>query len=148
MPRTIWSMALPEASLRQNQICTKPDGRVELQNVKGKGGKIRNVAVIPGLEAAVTRYADAMSRERVFGKVPQNMDVHSYRREYAMEMYKVQQRHLRRTEDRRLEKLPPSERYHCRKDKAGVVYDKRIMRYVSQQLGHNRISVIAGHYLD
>ena len=135
------------ASLRQNQICTKAGGRVELQNVKGKGGKIRNIAVISGMEAAVIKYADAASQERVFRKVPQNMDVHSYRREYAAEMYRTQQRHLQRTEGRVLEKLPSSELYHCRKDKAGIVYDKRIMRYVSRQLGHNRISVIAGHYL-
>ena len=38
--------------------------------------------------------------------------------------------------------------YRCKKDRRGVVYDKKVMLYVSRQLGHNRISVIAGHYLD
>ncbi|MFR2966941.1 MAG: hypothetical protein ACLTK0_11455 [Anaerovoracaceae bacterium] len=31
---------------------------------------------------------------------------------------------------------------------AGRGHDKKVMLYVSRQLGHNRISVIAGHYLD
>ena len=38
--------------------------------------------------------------------------------------------------------------YRCKKDRRGVVYDKKVMLYASRQLGHNRISVIAGHYLD
>jgi hypothetical protein len=39
------------------------------------------------------------------------------------------------------------EKYICRKDKAGIVYDRRAMKIVSKQLGHNRISVIASDYL-
>ena len=40
-----------------------------------------------------------------------------------------------------------TDRYVCRRDRAGVVYDKAAMLQVSRMLGHNRISVIAGHYL-
>ena len=43
--------------------------------------------------------------------------------------------------------LERSERYVCRCDRAGVVYDKAAMKQVSRFLGHNRIEVIAGHYL-
>lgn len=43
--------------------------------------------------------------------------------------------------------IPPADRYVCRRDRAGVVYDKAAMLQVSRMLGHNRISVIAGHYL-
>lgn len=39
------------------------------------------------------------------------------------------------------------EKYFCKKDRRGVVYDRRAMPQVSRQLGHNRISVIAEHYL-
>lgn len=36
----------------------------------------------------------------------------------------------------------------ARRTRRGVVYDKKVMLYVSRQLGHNRISIIAGHYLE
>ena len=109
---------------------------------------MRNVAVVAGLESAVSKYADALSKARVFSKVPTNMDVHSYRRKYAMALYKSHQAHLEKIEGRKFEELPFYEKYYCRRDKAGICYDKKVMAYVSQQLGHNRINVIAGHYLD
>jgi len=34
-----------------------------------------------------------------------------------------------------------------RKDRAGVVLDRAAMAKVSKWLGHNRLDVIAGHYL-
>ncbi|MBQ0028247.1 MAG: hypothetical protein KBS96_06555 [Lachnospiraceae bacterium] len=43
--------------------------------------------------------------------------------------------------------LDSKEKYICRKDKAGVVYDRQAMLYASRQLGHNRIDVIANSYL-
>lgn len=48
---------------------------------------------------------------------------------------------------RPIESLERAEKYICRKDKAGIVYDRRAMKIVSKQLGHNRISVIASDYL-
>jgi len=39
------------------------------------------------------------------------------------------------------------EKYYCKSDLKGVVYDKRAMMKVSQLLGHNRINVIASNYL-
>lgn len=38
-------------------------------------------------------------------------------------------------------------RYTCRNDLAGTVYDRRAMFVVSAALGHNRESIVAGHYL-
>lgn len=43
--------------------------------------------------------------------------------------------------------LDTKEKYICRKDKAGVTYDRQAMKYASNQLGHNRIDVIAYSYL-
>lgn len=37
--------------------------------------------------------------------------------------------------------------YVCRGDLQGIVYDRKAMEIASKALGHNRISVIAGHYL-
>ena len=39
------------------------------------------------------------------------------------------------------------EKYFMRADRKGDVYDREAMEKVSKQLGHNRIDVIAGHYL-
>ncbi len=39
------------------------------------------------------------------------------------------------------------EKYYMRDDRKGDVYDREAMEKVSKQLGHNRIDVIAGHYL-
>ena len=38
--------------------------------------------------------------------------------------------------------------YYCRKDKKGLWYDKEAIKITSKALGHNRISVIAEHYLN
>ena len=46
-----------------------------------------------------------------------------------------------------VEDIPPEDRYICRKDKAGIIYDRKAMLYASKQLGHNRIDVIANSYL-
>lgn len=44
--------------------------------------------------------------------------------------------------------IPKCDRYYCKKDKKGIWYDKEAMKITSRALGHNRISVIAGHYLN
>ena len=49
---------------------------------------------------------------------------------------------------RPLDTLARKEKYFCKRDRRGVVYDRRAMLQVSRQLGHNRISVIVGHYWD
>ena len=76
---------------------------------------------------------------RVWDKIPQVMDVHKYRSDYATSMYKSLARDTT--------KLSKKELYFCRKDLKGVWYDKLAMYKTSKALGHNRISVIAGHYL-
>ena len=77
--------------------------------------------------------------EKVWSKVPNGADIHSYRSQYATKMYNSLAR------DR--EQIPKGDRYCCRGDLKGVWYDKQAMREVSNALGHDRISVIAGHYI-
>ena len=76
---------------------------------------------------------------KVWVKVPQNADIHSYRADYASRIYLKYARPI--------EELPRKERYICRKDKRGVVYDRAAMLEASRALGHNRISVVGEHYL-
>lgn len=100
----------------------------------GKGGKIREVPVLPGheqavLDAVVGRDPD----ERVFVRIPGRIDVHSYRREYAQALY------LYYAPGRQLP--PATGRLHPQD------YDRTAAQRVSWALGHNRIDVVARHYL-
>jgi len=48
---------------------------------------------------------------------------------------------------RPIEQISKKDRYYCRNDLKGIVYDKRATAIASRVLGHNRIGVVAGHYL-
>ena len=43
---------------------------------------------------------------------------------------------------RPVHQIPRKDRYVCRADCKGCVYDKRAMRTVSKALGHNRLGVV------
>lgn len=119
------------------------DGALYVAVISGsKGGRAREVPVLDEYREAVEtafRAAEERPDGRVWPSVPVHADIHAYRAEYATKLY----RRLARP----VEQIPKQDRYCCRRDLKGVVYDKRAMRKVSQALGHNRISVIAGHYL-
>ena len=114
------------------------DGKLYVLQVKGKNGKIRDIEVLPGHYGDVAKFAGP-GNSRIFPEIPSHMDTHGYRREYAAAFYKLVARPL--------DSLDKKQKYFCRNDKRGVVYDRAAMLYVSRQLGHNRISVIAGNYL-
>lgn len=102
---------------------------------------MRRIEVIPNYEKAILDAAKGKGLEdRIFSRVPSHMDVHGYRREYAQALYNSLARPV--------DKIPKRDKYICRGDKKGVIYDKKAMLCVSRQLGHNRISIIAGHHLN
>lgn len=119
--------------------CKYRSGNLYIIVRKGKGGKNRLVPVLSEYQALVTKLMQSAADDFVFDKVPNGMDVHSYRAEYATALYE----RLRRP----MFDIPYDERYLCRKDRKGTILDKRAMLEVSRALGHNRISVIAEHYL-
>lgn len=116
-------------------------GRLFVRVINGKGGKKRWVPFCGTLkeEKLVVDLMTQASATKVFPYVHSKADIHGYRSVYACKLYK--------TYARPTETLKSSEKYVCRKDKAGVVYDKKAMQIVSRALGHNRISVIANSYL-
>lgn len=79
------------------------------------------------------------SNSLVFGKVNTRAPIHKYRSMYATNLYNSLKRDIK--------DIPKEDRYVCRKDLKGRVYDKKAMQIVSRALGHERIDVIAGHYL-
>lgn len=129
--------------------------RAELQQIRGtdldgntlyvyrgtKGGRVRIVPVIGSADeiAAVQQMATAAGNDKIFEHISSAMDVHHYRSVYCQRLYDQYARPA--------EQIPPADRYYCRQDQKGIVFDKRAMLQVSRALGHNRISVIAGHYL-
>lgn len=116
-------------------------GRLCVYVQNGKGGKKRWVPFCgtPKEEKLVVDLMTQASATKVFPYVHSKADIHGYRSVYACKLYKSLARPI--------ETLKSSEKYVCRKDKAGVVYDREAMQIVSRALGHNRISVIANSYL-
>ena len=122
--------------LRGDQLIER-DGEYCIETT-GKGGRFRVITICGDVELVIGKMKEA-GTGKVWKKVPQNADIHSYRADYASRIYLKYARPI--------EELPRKERYICRKDKAGIVYDKAAMLEASKALGHNRISVVGEHYL-
>lgn len=107
-----------------------------------KGGRARIVPIVGSPEEleTVRRLAAAAGNNKIFDHISSAMDVHHYRSIYCQRIYNQYARPVNQ--------IPRHDRYYCRQDKKGVIYDKRAMLQASKSLGHNRISVIAGHYLN
>jgi len=109
------------------------DQRLVVCVVNGKGGKRREVPVFPGREQAVLQQVDGKEPDaHVFGKISSLLDIHSYRRQFAQDLYE----HLSGRP------LPPVEGRLLSTD-----LDKDVALYVSRCLGHNRIDIIFQHYI-
>ncbi len=101
-----------------------------------KGGKERYALI---LDNDIARMIQLAGDRPVFPNVPKAYDNHHYRGEYAKKLYNRFARPV--------DAIPPEDRYIMRKDKRGVVLDKKAMKIVSECLGHNRLSIIAQSYL-
>lgn len=123
--------------LRGTQLIFK-NGNYYIAVTSGaKGGRYRESPIISNVESIVKRMKEA-GDGKVWSSVP-DMDVHSYKSDYCTQIYNALARPI--------EKIPVKERYHCRRDLKGICYDKRAMLIASRCLGHNRINIIAEHYL-
>ena len=127
-------------TLRGSDFASDENGNIIVRVKSGKGGKGRNV-ILHGSEKEIKRVIKMMRNASTGLVFPNGVhsacDVHHYRGVYACRAYLSKARDL----------IPKEGRYICRKDKKGIVYDKKAMLYESQQLGHNRIDVIASSYL-
>ena len=118
----------------------------------GKGGRER---VSPIIGKNQTQIIDRMKNtppdEKVWQFIHQCADIHSYRSDYAVAIYKAHARKISEIPFDRVNKGTgkryQSDVYTCRKDEAGKKLDKAAMLVCSKALGHNRISVVADNYI-
>ena len=122
--------------LRGDQLIER-DGEYYIETT-GKGGRFRIIPICGDVELVV-RKMQAAGTGKVWKKIPSNADIHSYRSDFATRLYLLHAREI--------DSLPRKERYICRRDKVGTIYDRQAMLIASQALGHNRIDVIGQHYL-
>ena len=122
--------------LRPDQLTYDESTKTYSLIIIGKGGRIRECPVLTDEAVQLIQRAGAGN---VWPKIPNGADIHSYRANYCTALYK---RYARSKGD-----IPKEDRYCCRRDLKGVWYDKRAMEIATKALGHNRISVIAGHYI-
>ena len=139
-------------TLRGNQKYKKGEQvYINITGNQAKGGKPREILVI-GDVGFVLDIMEKAGNDKVFGKIDKNFDIHAHRAKYAAALYKQLARPLSVCladpfKDNTRGVWCKNSVYWCRKDKAGTWYDKKAMLAVSRALGHNRISVIAEHYL-
>lgn len=117
-----------------------------------KGGRERFSPIIgPHTEEIVARMRRTGQEEKVWQYVSSNADIHSYRGEYATEIYKLYARPIDQIPFDRKNKGTgrrfQSGVYTCRKDEKGKKLDKDAMEVASKALGHNRISIVADNYI-
>ena len=131
-----------ELSKLKLEDITFKDGKaiVNIVGNNAKGGRVRWVeALDPEAVARACELAKDNPSGLVFGRLPSHMDIHANRALFAEALYKLHARDI--------STLSRGEKYICRADKLGTVYDRRAMAIVSKALGHNRLNVIAQSYL-
>lgn len=120
---------------------TDYDAETGIITVKEKGGKTRSFPVDPTYRAHIEKMCTRAGEGKVFKKIPSNANIHGYRAKFASAMYD------RLVEGIDISLLDRKQLYYCRGDRKGEVFVRDAMQAVSIALGHNRISVIASHYL-
>lgn len=121
--------------------CTNSPVGLGIYVASGKGGKERVAPLFCDRQTAdrIASMCSDAGDGKLFAKVHGAADIHGFRGEYAAKVY---QHHARP-----LETLQRPEKYYCRGDKAGYVYDRQALQATTKALGHNRISVAASNYL-
>ena len=144
-------------NLKSNNLIFK-NGNYYVQVFGGKGGKNREVQIITSskeeLQIVLKLFEDSKNNDnkKVFPQIHNAADIHGYRAEYAARAYKLVARsedELRKCPKVKSEKgyMTNQDMYIMRTDMKDTILDKKAMLFASRQLGHNRIDVIASHYL-
>lgn len=129
------------------------DGKLFCKIEKSKGGRDRNVYVLNADEVLKTLNSHALqshhkSSDRVFGHINSAADIHSFRREYALDVFKAVEAD-KTLKQNLLTLYPPREENVATKTykprNSDKVFDRDSLFIVSQSLGHNRLDVTLGY---
>ena len=118
-----------------------------------KGGKWRFTPVIGSdddVKRIVERFDSTAPGHRVWKKISKNIDLHSFRADYAAALYRQFARPIDQIPydaiNRGSGRLYQSEVYICRTDEKGKKLDKKAMLIVEKALGHETLHTFASHY--
>ena len=116
------------------------DGNIYVKTV-GKGGRFRIVKCLNDAPLKIAQAAAAAGHDLIFGHVPKYAPIHAYRAQFAKTLYEMVARPV--------DEILSEERYICRGEKKGTIYDKNALSVVSVALGHGigRLDVVADNYL-
>lgn len=101
----------------------------------GRGRVVESLKSMQGEIDDVIRNAKKNNSEYMFPKIPSKLDIHELRAYYANDKY-----------DEVVEELPQAKASDLYITKDKQVYDKRALKRVSKNMGHNRIYVIVNSY--
>ena len=111
---------------------------------RGKNGLERWCLVNPNYQKDVCEFLDKQPSFRIDGEdrlfrkadIPKS-EIHSFRADYARDLYDYYEQ----------QGFANGNLYHCKKDMAGITFDKGILEKVSFDLQHGRNNVIVSSYL-
>lgn len=128
----------------KNDIRQREDGTYEIF-LKEKNKMSGYRQILPEYQDEVLRiinespgYLAPNGENRVFRKNMLPTELHSNRAFYACKLYDYYEK---------LGTHTSGEKYYCRKDMKGIVFDKGILQAVSEQLFHHRLDVVVTNYL-
>lgn len=137
-------------ALTGNKLIFREDKPYIVVDKGAKGGRYREIPVIGDTQFVINKMQEA-GDNKVFSKIPNGADIHGYRADYGTNYYNQIARPIEKIPFDKINKgsghAYQSQVYNCKGDLKGVKYDKVAMLEVSRALGHNRIDVIAGHYI-
>lgn len=126
--------------LKPDAVFTDGQGK-HFALIKGKGGKVRFSPCLGDdlYNAAVKATAEGKQYiwQAAAETIPDRLIEHKYRAEYAQSLYESLARDPAT--------LPKSEKYICRRERKGIVYDRAALRVVSRALGHNRLNIVTSY---
>lgn len=124
---------------------------------QSKGGRDRFSPILPKYQKEVTKLINERERalkdtynKEIFERIHSKANIHSYRREYARELYKECENN-KSYRDYLIEQYKQRKHiYNGNKDlyktKDGNEYDRKSLFVTSQSLGHNRLTVVTNNY--
>lgn len=127
--------------LRADDIRVRDDGGYEVHLLE-KGGKHRWARVNPYREDIAREFFDEAKARGEHALlfpdgIAKRLDIHACRAEYARDMYAIYES----------EGCGNNQKYICRNERKGDIYDKGVLMCVSKDLGHSRCDVVVDHYM-